>query len=145
MNFANPVGPGGGVRRGAKAQEEDLCRRSTLLLSLESDAAREMYDFNRNKSFVLSSDYMILTPNVEIFRDENNDLLDETFIVSVLTAAAPYVSQGTDGISQDEIERVFYQRILGVLQVAAAYGYKYLVLGAWGCGAFGNDANVVAQ
>ena len=39
LNLANPVHPGGGVRTGAKAQEEDLCRKSSLLLSLESRAA----------------------------------------------------------------------------------------------------------
>ena len=35
LNLANPVHPGGGVRRGVRAQEEDLCRKSSLLLSLE--------------------------------------------------------------------------------------------------------------
>ena len=43
LNFANPVHPGGGVRRGANAQEEDLCRKSSLLLSLESENARSFY------------------------------------------------------------------------------------------------------
>ena len=31
LNFANPVNIGGGVNKGAKTQEEDLCRRSSLL------------------------------------------------------------------------------------------------------------------
>ena len=43
LNFANPYHPGGGVRRGAKAQEEDLCRCSTLLPSLELEEARAYY------------------------------------------------------------------------------------------------------
>ena len=34
LNLANPVNPGGGVRKGTKAQEEDLCRKSSLFLSL---------------------------------------------------------------------------------------------------------------
>ncbi len=41
LNFANPVNPGGGVRRGARAQEEDLCRKSSLLLALEDASAKE--------------------------------------------------------------------------------------------------------
>ena len=145
LNFANPVEPGGGVRRGARAQEEDLCRKSTLLASLESNTARAMYKYNMEQSYILSSDYMILSPNVEVFRDHNNDLLEESFVVSVLTAAAPYVTEGTDGIPPEVVEEAFYQRIMGVLQVATTYEYKYLVLGAWGCGAFGNDAKKVAQ
>lgn len=43
LNFANPVRPGGGVRYGARAQEEDLCRKSTLLASLESEEAAPFY------------------------------------------------------------------------------------------------------
>ena len=32
-----------------------------------------------------------------------------------------------------------------MLRVAAVSGYRYLVLGAFGCGAFGNDAEVVSD
>ena len=48
LNLANPVNPGGGVRRGSKAQEEDLCRKSSLLLSLESSAASVYYKYNKS-------------------------------------------------------------------------------------------------
>lgn len=45
LNLANPVNPGGGARRGARAQEEDLCRKSSLLLSLEDVSAKSYYCF----------------------------------------------------------------------------------------------------
>lgn len=37
------------------------------------------------------------------------------------------------------------QRIDRVLQIASHYGYTTLVLGAWGCGAFGNDTRQTAR
>ncbi|MCD8152627.1 MAG: TIGR02452 family protein, partial [Clostridiales bacterium] len=46
LNLASATQPGGRTRQGANAQEEDLCRRSSLLLSLESDDARRYYDYN---------------------------------------------------------------------------------------------------
>lgn len=89
LNFANAVHIGGGVRRGAVAQEEDLCRRSTLLCSLESDGASGYYAYHKKNGAVSASHGMILSPNVEIIKDSKNDLLEETMVVSVLTCAAP--------------------------------------------------------
>lgn len=145
LNLANPVNPGGGVRRGARAQEEDLCRKSSLLVSLESGHAQKYYAYNRSLHTYMGSDAMIFTPKVEIIRDENGNLLDETVIVSVLTCAAPMVRQGREGMSENAYQDMVYNRIMGMLKCAAYFGYKNLVLGAWGCGAFGNDARVISD
>lgn len=145
LNFANPVNPGGGVRSGARAQEEDLCRKSSLLLSLESKEAEKYYKYNQGLDTYMGSDALMITPKVEIIKDENGELLDETVIVSVLTCAAPMVTRGREGMSESEYEEMVYKRMVGMLKCAAYLGYKYLVLGAWGCGAFGNDAGVISD
>lgn len=145
LNFANPVTPGGGVRRGARAQEEDLCRKSSLLLSLESPAAQKYYSYNRSLHTYLGSDAIILTPNVEIIKDVNGELLDESIIVSVMTCAAPMLTPGMEGLTKEQYQDLFYNRICGMLKCAAYWGYQALVLGAFGCGAFGNDAKLVSD
>jgi uncharacterized protein (TIGR02452 family) len=145
LNFANPVNPGGGVYLGATAQEEDLCRKSTLLLSLESKDAQSYYAFHRKQNSPLSSDYMILSPTVEVFRNSDNTLSDNPFIVSVLTCAAPIMTPAVRKMDAGQYKQLLYQRIKGMLCLAAAQNYKNLVLGAWGCGAFGNDAEIVAE
>ncbi len=145
LNFANPVHPGGGVTRGARAQEEDLCRKSTLYISLRSDEAGRMYAYNQDARDYLATDYMVLSPNVEIFRDSQGALSEETYVVGVLTAAAPMVNRGKITATKEEIAEIIRLRIRKMLYVAAHFGYKYLVLGAWGCGAFGNDAGTVAR
>lgn len=145
LNFANPVNPGGGVRKGARAQEEDLCRKSSLLLSLEGDSARRYYEYNRTLGHYMGSDAVILTPKVEIIRDEAGELLDETVIVAVLTCAAPMVTFGKNGMNEREYEEMVYERILGMLNCALYFGYQDFILGAWGCGAFGNNARVISD
>jgi len=145
LNLANPVNPGGGVRRGAQAQEEDLCRKSSLLLSLESPAARKYYEYNYRLHSNMGSDAIILNPNVEIIKDENGKLLEDSVVVSVMTCAAPVVLYGFEGLSEHEYEELLYKRITGMLTCAAYWGYKLLVLGAFGCGAFGNDAHLVSD
>ena len=145
LNLASPVHPGGGVRRGARAQEEDLCRKSSLLLSLESKAARKYYDYNKVLHSFMGSDALMITPQVEIIKDENGVLLDDTAVISVLTCAAPKVSNGKEGMKETAYRELVYNRIIGMLKCAAYFGYTNLVLGAWGCGAYGNDASVISD
>ncbi|MCI8981639.1 MAG: TIGR02452 family protein [Hungatella sp.] len=145
LNFANPVCPGGGVLKGAKAQEEDLCRKSTLYLSLRTEEARAMYEYNQALNDYRSSNYMLLSPNVEIFRDSDGGFLNETMVAGVLTAAAPIAPFGINDEVRKELLEILRTRIQNILHAAAFYNYQYLVLGAWGCGAFGNDAAQVAQ
>ena len=145
LNLANPVHPGGGVRRGARAQEEDLCRRSSLLHSLESPEARRYYAYNAAQHTMLSTGALMITPQVEIIKDVHGQLLDETQIVSVLTFAAPCLRFGYEGKTQAEYERMVYERVTDMLKCVAYLGYRHLVLGAWGCGAFRNDARVMSD
>lgn len=152
LNFANPVHPGGGVRRGAKAQEEDLCRQSTLLASLESKDARPYYEYHQSQNSRYSSDAMIFSPNVEIIRNSLGQLKTEPTPVTVLTCAAPMLgrplrhSGETPGHKDNvSLKALLFQRICGILRAARFYGCRYLVLGAWGCGAFGNDAQMIAR
>lgn len=142
LNLASPVHPGGGVRRGERAQEEDLCRKSSLLLSLESKTASKYYEYNKSLHSFMGSDALMLTPSVEIIKDENGVLLEETVIVSVL---APKVSGGKEGMTETAYRQLVYNRIVGMLKSAAFFGYRNLILGAWGCGAYGNDASVISD
>lgn len=145
LNFANPINPGGGVRIGAKAQEEDLCRRSTLLCSLESNSAAKYYTYNKSRSDLNKSNTVMITPNVEVFKDEAGELIENSMNLAVISCAAP-ISKNFKSIEEkNQYDNMFYLRILSLLLCASYYEYDYLILGAWGCGAFGNDAKDVAD
>lgn len=148
LNFANPKTPGGGVRRGAKAQEETLCLRSSLLKSLESTAAAKYYVYNRSLHSFGGSDAMILSDHVEVIRDQKYNYLENSFLVSVLSCAAPMVSPFShrlEDTTEEEMETLLYRRILSMLVVMISNGFKRVILGAWGCGAFCNDPMVIAK
>ena len=140
LNAANPVMPGGGVRRGETESEEILCRQSTLLLSLESKDAWKYYDYNRRTYNDWGSDTMIVSPYVEVFKDCQNEFVDDTFVVSVLSCAAPMLFWGINDVQVKDYYDLVYQRMISMLNCAATLGYEYLVLGAWGCDAYYNDA-----
>ena len=145
LNLANPVNPGGGVQKGSKAQEEDLCRRSTLSESLFSEKAQRYYAYNKSLNTYMGSDAVIVTPEVEIMKNSKNELMDQTETVAVLTCAAPMLEFGIEGMTEQQYRDMIFHRIDGMLKIAAYLGYRELVLGAFGCGAFGNDARIVSD
>jgi uncharacterized protein (TIGR02452 family) len=144
LNFASARNPGGGFLNGAKAQEEDLTRCSALYHCLFSQ--REYYESNRNQTSMLYTDHVIYSPRVPWFRTRSRDEPGEVFLASVITAPAPNAKQAllhgdTPAMIQDALER----RCGQVLGVARDNGHRALLLGAWGCGVFGNDPHLVAK
>lgn len=144
MNFANAYVAGGGFLTGSHAQEECLCRNSTLYASISSDKAKKVYDYNCEHTSPLGSDYILLSPFVSVFRDKNCNLLESPFKVSVVTMAAPVAFVCKD-IPTQKVNDTIYLRLKSMLCIAKSCNYKTLVLGAWGCGAFGGDPVAVAK
>jgi uncharacterized protein (TIGR02452 family) len=142
--FASARNPGGGFLNGAQAQEESIARGSALYPCLL--AAQPFYDYHRQSSSLLYSDRVIYSPAVPVFRDAHDQLLPSPYPVNFLTCAAPNLSALRAGqpSAADEVPAVLNRRATRILRVAAAHGHRRLVLGAWGCGVFGNDPAVVA-
>ncbi|TWU17880.1 TIGR02452 family protein [Allorhodopirellula heiligendammensis] len=146
LNFASARNPGGGFLNGAKAQEEDLCRCSGLYPCLA--ACSQYYDANRNQTSLLYTDHAIFSPMVPFFKTRGTgDLLAEPFVASVITAPAPnsgpFLRLGPNATA--ELENTFARRWRNVLRIARDQNVTRLLLGAWGCGAFGGDPAMAAR
>ena len=138
LNFANGIHPGGGFLNGARAQEEVLCRSSGLFQTLVGDP---MYDAHAQRPLADSTDWAILSPDVPVFRTDDGTELSDFWLLNVITCAAPVAPSVGQPLSGDLLQK----RIHRVLAIAQAYEYATLVLGAWGCGAFGNDVARTAR
>ena len=147
LNFACPIEAGGGVRRGAVSQEETLCLRSSLLESLEN--ANDYYTYNRSlKHTFVASDAIIISENVEVFRNSDYGYRKSPFQVDILSCAAPFVSPFShclENYTKAQMEELWFQRISCVILTLIKHSYRYVVLGAWGSGAYNNDPRLVAH
>jgi uncharacterized protein (TIGR02452 family) len=144
LNFASARNAGGGFLNGAKAQEEDLARCSGLYPCLLTQP--EYYAANRSQSSLLYTDHMIYSPNVPWFRCRSRDRPEQVFLASVITAPAPNTREALRrGERRAAVAATLRRRSAMVLEVARANGHRNLLLGAWGCGVFGNDPAEVAD
>jgi uncharacterized protein (TIGR02452 family) len=138
LNFANGIHPGGGFLSGARAQEEFLCRSSALYLTLEGDP---MYDEHKKRKLPDSTDWAIYSPDVPVFRSDDGMELQNPWLLSFITCAAPYAPT----VGQPKAGDLLQKRMIRLLSIAKAFGHSVLVLGAWGCGAFANDPHRTAR
>ncbi len=142
LNFASAMSPGGGFLSGSQAQEESLARATALYPCLSQ--MKQMYETNRQLNSPLFTNHMIYSPQVPVFRDDDDILLDKPFAISILTTPAVRVNAVIDPEEIKSIPQVMFDRTEMLLSIAAIHGYKVLILGAWGCGVFGNNPTQVA-
>lgn len=144
LNFAAATAPGGGFLSGSRAQEEYLVRSSGLHACLDG---RAMYAASRGRRDPFYADWVIHSPAVPVFRDDTGVFREEPWTCGILTSPAVH-AQGVRRYCPDregEIEAAMRRRTRCVLAAATAHDCRALVLGAWGCGAFGNDTPTIAR
>lgn len=149
LNFANNHSIGG-APFSAGAQEESLCRCSTLYPCLQANYETfykpHIVAFGNKSMDGMGNDDLIYTPGVMVFKsDESEPVMlppDQWYFVDVITCAAPecYYFQTLP----DNYTDIIRSRLKQVLDVAAAEDAEVLILGAWGCGAFRNPTYKVA-
>ena len=150
LNFANNHHIGG-APYSAGAQEESLCRTSTLYKSLLAFKVvfYEYHTYLYDEGVInhMGNDDLIYMPGVTVFKTDESapKMMEEKdwYKVDVITSAAPELHSYPDNI--DEYKKIILSRLTKVFQVAKKEGVDILILGAWGCGAFNNPPEIVAE
>ena len=141
LNFASHTHPGGKFLEGSGAQEESLCHESNLynILSEFSEYYEDNYSTRNNFMYCNRA---IFSPDVRFIRD------DWETSCAVITCAAPNLSGNKKfcavKVSQEENDRALRERCRFVLNIAKENKIETLILGAFGCGVFGQDPERVA-
>jgi len=149
LDFANNHSIGG-TPWGAGAQEESLCRASTLypcLVAKKKDFyEKHIKEYLNKKINKMGNDDLIYIPDVTVFKtDESYPKLKpekDWYKTDVIVSGAPQLSSHFD---KNEFRKIMIPRIKKILDVAAKENVQVLILGAFGCGAFRNPPEIVAD
>lgn len=155
LNMASLYHPGGGVLDGSSAQEEDLCRRSTLAVSLyqfsltggrHGDLADMVKVTRRLERYPMDNLYGgIYSPGITFFRtarDQGYALMEKPFTAAVVSVAALNYNQKhghstlENGMIPESDKPIIKEKMRTILRMGILKGHDSMVLGAFGCGAF---------
>lgn len=160
LQFASGTNPGGGVIRGGVGQEESLCRCSTLYPCLQQHKVRKtFYDRHQRTGDPYYSDACAYLPGIIGIRDDvlGGRLLREQdrYMFDVITCAPPNVrirrwDEEHKNLMKplekpENIENIMERRAYAVIRTAVRNHVDILVLGAFGCGIYGNSPQMVAN
>ncbi len=151
LNFANQYHAGGGVESGCRAQEEDLCRRSTLFRSLvQFTPVASRFGVKRSRyQYPMGDEFGgIYSPYVKVFRDGANGdyaFLDNYFHLAFVSVAAIRNPRLEGGRIAHDLVPIVKNKIRTILRIGLKNGHDAIVLGAFGCGAFKNPPQHMAE
>lgn len=166
-NFASATNPGGGVTKGSNAQEEAICRCSTLYFSISVGEVMQLFHSRHrqmlwgNQMNAAYNDDCIYTPDVCVFKSDTDtpELLPEAkwYPVDVVTCAAPNLREKPSNamnpgsgdkqiqLTDQELLELHVKRVSRILDLAKKEKVEVVILGAFGCGAFSNPPQIVAE
>lgn len=141
--FGSAHKPGGGVRNGARAQEEDLSLTTSWYFHVKDCDSF----YNKQHPNLLYSDDALYVKHAVLLRDQYRNEI-EPRAISMIGAAAPNLN-GMRSSNKMVTEKVIYEtlerRIDGILALGHNNKHETVVFGAWGCGVFGLDPLAVAN
>ena len=156
LNLADLYTPGGLVEYGSGAQEENLCRRSNLVLSLYQFSHARIYQYPDLGLEQNADQYPmdvhfggIYSGIVTFFRgpeSEGSMLEAKTYNIPVISVAAlsgPRI--GPDGMMCKEEADITLDKMRTIFRIGMMQGHDSLVLSAMGCGAFANPPAHIAK
>ena len=162
LNLADAYIACGWYYKGSSAQEESLCRQSTLSQSLyqfygAEQATRSGVAF-RGKRYPMDLRHgAIYSPHVTVFREgaaKGFALMDEPYETAFISCAALDFNEkhgknleyrSSDGGFTSEGREIMRSKIRTIYGAALAGGHDAIVLGAFGCGAFRLRPDLVAD
>ena len=143
LNMANEQTPGGWYLSGAGAQEEALCRRTSLYFTIGPE-----HGFHP-----IPQPGAIFSPDVLVMRKSDKrdcallppDQMWWTSVISVAAVFRPPVSFFGNDFARVEDKEDMRNRIQTLFRVIVLNRKRNLVLSALGCGAFRNPPEAVAK
>lgn len=135
LNMASYKRPGGGVYNGARAQEECLFRCSNLIQVVPISY------------YPLVEDEALYTKDAIFFKDKFYGQMDPV-VCDVVTIAAINLNENAkyDPVQNvSDYRKITKDKIRLMISLAVKNGVENLILGAWGCGVFKNDPNLMSK